>query len=161
MPPHWPWLFLAAFVSRLLHNCEQTFVATVSSNSFCAIASSCAKSTFWAKTDLGHSRMLPLNEILGWLGSWKTYLSDCKTEAALNHVETHFVNIHLSWTSSRSGRSDRGTRWLQFLRDILARGGARLIALFWHEIIAIWPRFSLIRVIFLRTCGPAPFDGTT
>ena len=39
-------------------------------------------------------------------------------------------------------------------------GGARLIALFWHEIIAILPRFSLIRVIFHRTCGPAPFDGT-
>ena len=31
-------------------------------------------------------------------------------EEALYHVETHFVYIHLSWTISRSGRSDRGTK---------------------------------------------------
>ena len=158
MPPHWPWLFLAAFVSRLLHNCEQTFVAIVSSNSFCAIASSCAKSTYWAKTDLGHSRMLPLKEIAWKLENIFSYFRNRScTESCWNTLCEH--TFILDQKQVREVR--QGHKMIAISEGYFSTGGARLIALFWHEIIAIWPRFSLIRVIFLRTCGPAPFDGTT
>ena len=59
---------------------------------------------------------------------------------ALYHVETHFVYIHLSWTISRSGRSDRGTKGRKMIaisEGYFSTGGATLIAHFWHEIIAI------------------------
>ena len=67
------------------------------------------------------------------------------------------MSTHLSWTSRSEGSdsSKGGHKMIAISEGYFSTGGAPLIAQFWHEIIAI----SLIRVIFHRTCGPAPFDG--